>query len=164
MYVCTVLMALLPPRPPPMTRKGKKWKKWKKTNWSWYAADYIEIARIESQIAVYLSHSSPIPSSPPNLHELMPSLLSIIEQADEYPQDIYQARSCLGWLHWTLGEPGVASTRLPSNFAGVVEDIGLELSPWIQVCLIKGCYFKCEYLSGVSRGRDWNEIRMLTAD
>lgn len=94
----------------------------------------------------------------------MPSLLSIIEQADEYPQDVYQARSCLGWLHWTLGEPGIASTRLPSNFAGVVEDIGLELSPWIQVCLIKGCYFKCGCLSGLSREGIGMNMKVLTAD
>lgn len=118
----------------------------KDANEACLATDYLEIARVESQIAAYLSHTSTTPSPLPNLYELIPSLLSILEQADEYPQDIFQAQACLGWIHWTLNEPGVAASRLPNDFGEVLQEIGQDFSPWLLVCLIKGCYFKCEWV------------------
>lgn len=114
-----------------------------------HTADYLEIARAESRVATYHKDRPPTDqSSSSNLHELVPSLLSIVEKPDASPQEILQTQACLGWIHWTLDEPGIAASRLPDDFGETANSIsgdGQELSPWTRVCLVKGCYFKSEY-------------------
>lgn len=81
----------------------------------------------------------------PNLPELIPALLTTIENNDGSPQEILQAQVCLGWIHWALGEPALAAARLPKDFTSTVEALlneGKGLSQWTEVCLAKGCYIK----------------------
>ncbi|RMJ28384.1 filamentation protein Rhf1 [Aspergillus sp. HF37] len=108
---------------------------------------FIKTASADSQIAAHIQQipSTAQPSSQPNLHELIPSLLSAIEKEDGSQQDKFQAQVSLGWVHWTLNEPGLAVGRLPKDFATTIDGLshdGQELSPWTEACLVKGCYIK----------------------
>lgn len=97
------------------------------------------------------ANSASAPSS--NLWELIPSLLATVEKEDGSPQEVLQAQICLGWVHWTLSEPGLAATRLPKDFAATIDTLsnGNEaLSLWTEACLVKGCYIKGMYAPGVA--------------
>ncbi|KAJ5287185.1 hypothetical protein N7478_002871 [Penicillium angulare] len=106
----------------------------------------IQTATAESRVVAYLQQKTTTESaSTPNLPELIPALLTTIENNDGTPQEIVQARVCLGWIHWTLNEPGLAASRLPKDFTGTIDALlneGHDLSMWTEVCLVKGCYIK----------------------
>lgn len=106
----------------------------------------IQTATAESRVIAYIQQKTTTEStSTPNLPELIPALLTTIENNDGTPQEILQARVCLGWIHWTLNEPGLASSRLPKDFTATIDALlgeGSELSTWTEVCLVKGCYIK----------------------
>ncbi|KAL2852927.1 hypothetical protein BJY01DRAFT_207505 [Aspergillus pseudoustus] len=112
---------------------------------------YLDVASAEYQIITHLhkrpssSSARPPTSSSSGLPELIPSLLSTIDKAAGSQQDLFQAQVCLGWVHYTLNEPGLAAARLPKDFDdelnGLVS-VGDELSSWTKVCLVKGCYIK----------------------
>jgi cargo-transport protein YPP1 len=81
-----------------------------------------------------------------NLSELIPKLISVIEEAEGTLQDVFQAQVCLGWVHWTLSEPGLAVGRLPkdlddSTIAALLEE-GKSLTKWTEVCIVKAGYIK----------------------
>jgi hypothetical protein len=68
-----------------------------------------------------------------------------MQEEGSSPQDIFQAQVCLGWLHWSLSEPALASSRLPRDFEetlGSLSADGQALSPWTEVCVIKAGYIK----------------------
>ncbi|KAI9041654.1 putative filamentation protein (Rhf1) [Aspergillus affinis] len=108
----------------------------------------LEVASAEYQIAAETQKRSstarPSSSSTSSLPELIPSLLSTVERGGESKQDTFQAQVCLGWVHWTLNEPGLAVARLPRDFEETINDLATEgpLSPWTEVCIVKGCYLK----------------------
>ncbi|EAW12565.1 putative filamentation protein (Rhf1) [Aspergillus clavatus NRRL 1] len=107
---------------------------------------FLQIASAESQIAAY-SQKRPSTaqssfSSSSTLTELIPSLLSTIENEDGTPEELFQTQVCLGWLHWSLNEPGLAAAHLPKDFGKVANKLGEHISPWTEVCLVKGCYIK----------------------
>ncbi|KAE8383213.1 hypothetical protein BDV26DRAFT_251897 [Aspergillus bertholletiae] len=110
----------------------------------------LEVASAEYQVALHSpqrpsSAQSSSASSSSALAELIPHLLSTVERADGPPQDIFQAQVCLGWVHWTLNEPGLAVARLPDDFDETVHKLtgsGEELSPWTKICMAKACYLK----------------------
>ncbi|KAI9374920.1 hypothetical protein BJX61DRAFT_495969 [Aspergillus egyptiacus] len=108
---------------------------------------FLDVASAEYQVATYNrtpSDARPTSSSS-GLPGLIPSLLSTIEKAEGSKQELFQAQVCLGWVHYTLNEPGLAATRLPKDFEYQVHSLvaaGEELSPWTKVCLVKGCYLK----------------------
>ncbi|EGC48903.1 filamentation protein [Histoplasma capsulatum var. duboisii H88] len=110
----------------------------------------IEVARTEYHVVSYLNKrpntaSTGSGSTETKLHDLIPGLLSVMEEEGSLPQDVFQAQVCLGWLHWTLSEPALASSRLPKDFDVTLRRLfGDEqvLSPWTEVCIIKGGYMK----------------------
>ncbi|KAJ5702396.1 Tetratricopeptide-like helical [Penicillium malachiteum] len=106
----------------------------------------IQTATAESRVVAYIQQKTTTEStSTPNLPELIPALLTTIENNDGTPQEILQARVCLGWIHWTLNEPALAASRLPQDFTATIDALlneGQELSSWTEVCLVKGCYIK----------------------
>jgi hypothetical protein len=107
---------------------------------------FLQVATAESQIAHYNqkrpSTAQSSSSSSPSLPELIPPLLSTIENEDGSPEELFQAQVCLGWLHWSLSEPGLAAAHLPKDFGEVADKLGENISPWTEVCLVKGCYMK----------------------
>ncbi|OAX84220.1 hypothetical protein ACJ72_01406 [Emergomyces africanus] len=110
----------------------------------------VEVARAESHIVGYLNKRPGTASTGPGstdtkLHNLIPGLLSVMEEEGNTPQDVFQAQVCLGWLHWTLCEPALASSRLPRDFditLHALTEHDLVLTPWTEVCIIKGGYMK----------------------
>lgn len=106
----------------------------------------IQTATAETRVIAYQQQKTTAESaSTPNLHELIPALLTTIENNDGAPQEILQASVCLGWIHWTLNEPALATSRLPKDFRALVDSLlseGHDLSTWTEVCLVKGCYIK----------------------
>lgn len=79
------------------------------------------------------------------LSQLIPPLLTAIENENTFPEDAFQAQVCLGWLHWVLAEPGLAISRLPANFGLSIEGLSGQattLAGWTQVCLVKGAYVR----------------------
>ncbi|CBY00722.1 similar to filamentation protein (Rhf1) [Plenodomus lingam JN3] len=76
---------------------------------------------------------------------VIPTLLTAIEEADSHAQDAFQATVCLGWLHYVLEEPDLAVARLPKDFGAVATQLSGEaatLTGWSRVCLVKGTYLK----------------------
>ncbi|KAL4919431.1 hypothetical protein BDW62DRAFT_199744 [Aspergillus aurantiobrunneus] len=122
---------------------------------------FLDVARAEHQIITHFHRTSsaarPPSSSSSNIPDLIPSLLSTIDKADGSKQEIFQAQICLGWVHYTLNEPGLAAARLPKSFKDEFDNLtaeGDELSPWTKVCFAKGCYIKGAAQHSVSGPRD----------
>lgn len=74
----------------------------------------------------------------------IPQLLSAIESETENPQDVYQARSCVGWLHWVVAEYNLALERLPQGLGEL--DTAKSLSEWTSVCVLKSAYLRANCL------------------
>ncbi|KAL3474509.1 hypothetical protein BJX99DRAFT_231447 [Aspergillus californicus] len=122
---------------------------------------FLDVASAEHQIITHFHKTSsatrPPSSSPGGLPELIPSLLSTVDKAEGSKQEVFQAQVCLGWVHSTLNEPGLAAARLPRDFEeelNILLATGDELSPWTKVCLVKGCYLKGAAQHAVSGSQD----------
>lgn len=77
------------------------------------------------------------------MSHLIPPLLAAIDNETNFAQDQFGAKVCLAWLHWTLGEPGLALSRLPTDQAGYNERFaatGQDLSASTHVCIVRGAY------------------------
>lgn len=104
-------------------------------------------ARSEAQVAAYSAQRPSTASStaPSSLSQIIPTLLTAVEQSGGSGQDAFQATVCLGWLHYVLDEPGLAVARLPQDFGAVAATLGSDATPlsaWSKVCLVKGTYLK----------------------
>ncbi|RHZ62335.1 hypothetical protein CDV55_103103 [Aspergillus turcosus] len=119
---------------------------------------FLQVATAESRIAGYNqkrpSTAQSSSSSSSSLPELIPPLLSTIDNKDGSPEEIFQAQVCLGWLHWSLSEPGLAAAHLPRDFGDVADNLGENISPWTEVCLVKGCYMKGAAQAMISEAHD----------
>lgn len=79
------------------------------------------------------------------LSQIVAGLRSASQEATADPEDIFQARICLGWLHWTLNEPELALQIIPNDVSKVYKDLGQgegRQSGWSSVCAIKGAYIR----------------------
>ena len=105
-------------------------------------------ARSEAQVVAYSTQrpstaASTTSTATSGLANIIPALLTAVEDEGDHVQDAFQATICLGWLHYVLGEPGLAIARLPKNFAAVATKLeGQSLSGWTRVCIIKGAFLK----------------------
>ncbi|EED18194.1 filamentation protein (Rhf1), putative [Talaromyces stipitatus ATCC 10500] len=113
----------------------------------------IQTANAEIQVVAHITKTLPAtakgqstPNHITNLSELIPELIAAIEAADGTPQDIFQAQVCLGWIHWTLSEPGLAVVRLPKEFDDTtiasLSEGERGLTKWTEVCIVKAGYIK----------------------
>jgi tetratricopeptide (TPR) repeat protein len=72
-------------------------------------------------------------------------LLEAIEKEKTYVEDEFQASVCLGWIHWQLGEPSLAASRLPRNIEhdfAQLDGTNKESVEWTKVCALKASYIK----------------------
>ena len=112
----------------------------------------IQCASAETNVIAHLRHTRPATvkgqttAQAASLNELIPQLLSAIDEAQGLPQDIFQAQVCLGWVHWTLSEPALTIARLPKSFDDkTIASLSYgtkEISRWTEACAVKGCYMK----------------------
>ncbi|EEQ87072.2 filamentation protein [Blastomyces dermatitidis ER-3] len=122
----------------------------------------VAVARAECHVAAYLNKrpttsSTGSGSTETKLHDLIPGLLSVMGEEGSPPQDVFQAQVCLGWLHWALSEPALAASRLPKDFDITLHMLSGDqqvLSPWTEVCIIKGGYMKGSAQALVSGSED----------
>ena len=81
----------------------------------------------------------------PSISRYIPLLLEAIENEKTYVEDEFQAQVCLGWIHWQLGEPSLAASRLPrsveQNYAQL-DGTNKESAEWTKVCALKASYIK----------------------
>jgi hypothetical protein len=99
--------------------------------------------RIASQSSRRPTTSSSLSTT--GLPQLIPSLLTAADNEKAFHEDAFQARVCLGWLHWTINEPSLAVSRLPAAFAQVFDRLtreGATLTRWTHVCIVKGAYIR----------------------
>ena len=99
--------------------------------------------RIASQSSSRPTTSSSLSTT--GLPQLIPPLLTAADTEKSFQEDAFQARICLGWLHWTINEPSLAITRLPTAFAQVFDRLtrdGSTLTGWTHVCIVKGAYIR----------------------
>lgn len=76
----------------------------------------------------------------------IPNLENAIDAESHNKQDVFQARVCVGWLHWVVADYGQALNSLPDS----LDSIGLEnrdsLTEWTSVCAMKSSYLKANCL------------------
>ncbi|KZF19123.1 hypothetical protein L228DRAFT_234326 [Xylona heveae TC161] len=114
-------------------------------------------ANSESQIASFSRKTSATSPPPSDLSQLAQPLLAAIEDANEHPEDVFQARTCLAWLYWVLKQPESAMAQLPADFEESWNRItsgGQIIRGWTTVCAIKGIYIRGASLRKASRDRD----------
>ncbi|KAK0621174.1 hypothetical protein B0T17DRAFT_608449 [Bombardia bombarda] len=90
----------------------------------------------------------------------LPNLLSAIKNENQFPEDRFQAKVCIGWVHWVGREYSLAAAQLPRNFD---EEYPLfeghnSLSEWTKVCALKSTYLKANCLA-----RDGQKHKALEA-
>ncbi|KAK2765994.1 hypothetical protein FQN54_007509 [Arachnomyces sp. PD_36] len=127
---------------PELVRKITKHTPWRKCLIQTATAEFHIASHINKTPAAGKPSIGPQPSS---LSELIPPLLSSIEEENDFPQDIFQAQVCLGWVHWTLTEPALAALRLPKDLDVTMHDLsgdGQGISSWTEVCVIKAGFMK----------------------
>ncbi|KAJ8117062.1 hypothetical protein OPT61_g1665 [Boeremia exigua] len=103
--------------------------------------------RAEAQIAAHATQrpSTAASTASSGLSETVPTLLSAIEGADDLSQEGFQATVCLGWLHYVLGEPDQAVSRLPDSLDTVAARLSGQagsLTGWSKVSVVKGTFLK----------------------
>ncbi|KAL8997272.1 MAG: hypothetical protein Q9169_003414 [Polycauliona sp. 2 TL-2023] len=105
-------------------------------------------AQTESRIATTATSRLPNASSPSSkLSQYAPDLRSTSQAAADYPEDAFQARVCLAWLHWTVNEPLLALQSLPVKLTQAYHDLGRAgkiTSGWTTICAIKGAFIQGE--------------------
>ncbi|KAI9677416.1 MAG: hypothetical protein M1817_006370 [Caeruleum heppii] len=63
-------------------------------------------------------------------------------------EDVFQAKVCLAWVHWLLGDYHLTVARLPGNIVQDWQNIAATLGPygnasgWTKVCAVKVIYLK----------------------
>ncbi|KAI9841489.1 MAG: hypothetical protein M1837_000650 [Sclerophora amabilis] len=103
------------------------------------------IASSEHQVATYKSRPAAPSTSTSTLAQLIPPLLTAIESENVSQDEAFQARICLGWIHWKLGEPSLALSRLPNDLDQITNESGSSITgstDWSRVCAIKGMYIR----------------------
>ncbi|KAI8626928.1 hypothetical protein F5Y19DRAFT_466190 [Xylariaceae sp. FL1651] len=88
--------------------------------------------------------------------QLLPKLLEAVDVESVYPEDKFQAQVCLGWLHWTVGEYDLASTRLPTDPGNELTQLDQpdSVSEWTRVCILKATYLRAYCLSRNNRATE----------
>jgi hypothetical protein len=86
-------------------------------------------------------------ATPSGLAKLVEPLLAAIEEETTYPEDVFQATVCLGWIHWELQDFSLAATQMPKDIAAYIDEDDEEsrtdsIPSWVHVCAVKGAYIK----------------------
>lgn len=79
------------------------------------------------------------------LAKYAPRLLEVIDKERTYAEDHFQARVCLGWIHWLLDEHQQAIGRLPKSVEmefSQLDGTNRESAEWTTVCALKASYIK----------------------
>ena len=79
------------------------------------------------------------------LSQAITLLQTAIEKEKDYPEDAFQGRVCLAWLHQAVGDQSLALSSLPPALDLAPEWLEQEggiTTRWTHVCIIKGAYVR----------------------
>lgn len=105
-------------------------------------------AESEYAVAQAYKHNRPSTASSTKSSSLAPLIAPLRQAIDAeriYVEDEFQARVCLGWIHWVLDEPDTAIESLPKNIDhdfSELDGTGKQSAGWTRVCAVKGAYLK----------------------
>ena len=105
----------------------------------------ILTARTEQQVTEVSSSRPATSASATGLSQAIPLLQAAIEKENDFPEDAFQAKVCLAWLHRTVGDQGLALSCLPPALDQASERLKQEggiSAKWTYVCIIKGAYVR----------------------
>ena len=91
------------------------------------------------------STSTATSTGPTGLSQYIPPLLDAIDKEQRFVEDVFQARVCLGWIHWQLNEPALAAARLPKSVElefSQLDGTNKDSAGWTKVCAVKASYIK----------------------
>ena len=74
-----------------------------------------------------------------------------MEEEKTFPEDAFQGKVCLAWLHGTVGDSSLALSTLPTAIDQAPERLKQEggiTAKWTYVCIVKGAYIRGEKGSG----------------
>ncbi|KIH92231.1 filamentation protein [Sporothrix brasiliensis 5110] len=83
---------------------------------------------------------------------LLPKLQAVIDHEDVFLQDRFQARVCVGWLHWVAGQYDAALAQLPESLETELTSSdrpaeSLVVTDWTRVCALKSAYLRANCLA-----------------
>ncbi|KUJ19926.1 uncharacterized protein LY89DRAFT_779805 [Mollisia scopiformis] len=84
-------------------------------------------------------------SAQSSLRRYIDLLLEAIGNERTYVEDEFQARVCLGWIHWQMGELSLAVNKLPHSIEqdfSQLDGTDKESAEWTRVCALKASYLK----------------------
>lgn len=79
------------------------------------------------------------------ISQYLDPLLEAIQKDRDNLEEAWQARICVGWIHWALGHYESASTRLPKDIEAdfaLLDESSNSTTLWTKVCAVKGAYVK----------------------
>lgn len=77
-------------------------------------------------------------------------LIEAIDQEQKYPEDAFQAKICLSWIHWQLGEAALGAQRVPRNIEEEYQRISASnkgCQDYTKADVLKAAYIKGSYLA-----------------
>ncbi|KAA8572835.1 hypothetical protein MFRU_003g00620 [Monilinia fructicola] len=79
------------------------------------------------------------------LSKYIPPLLEAIANERQHVEDDFQARVCIGWIHWYIGEYAQAASSLPASIEAEFSQLdgtNKESNEWTKVCALKASFIK----------------------
>ncbi|CAK7218719.1 hypothetical protein SBRCBS47491_003605 [Sporothrix bragantina] len=82
----------------------------------------------------------------------LPKLKAVIDEETVFLQDRFQARVCIGWLHWVTGDYDTAIVELPRSLDAELSAPdrpadNLAITDWTRVCALKSAYLRANCLA-----------------
>ncbi|CAK7262499.1 hypothetical protein SEPCBS57363_000088 [Sporothrix epigloea] len=89
----------------------------------------------------------------------VPKLKSAIDEETASFQDRFQARVCIGWLHWVAGDYDATLAELPLGLNAQVPTPdrptdNIAISDWTRVCALKSAYLRANCLARKGQRRE----------
>lgn len=110
-------------------------------------------ATAEGECAITKGSQKAAPAPVPEIPRELPKLAAEIQNDNAHHEDRFQAKVCIGWMHWALKEYDLALAALPGNYDE--ENPQLDefdgLREWTKVCGLKGAYLKANCLAREGR-------------
>ncbi|KAG8428828.1 hypothetical protein J3459_002402 [Metarhizium acridum] len=77
-----------------------------------------------------------------------PKLAAAIDEEKHHHEDRFQAKVCMGWLHWVVGEYNDTMANLPGSLEaeGISQERMDTVSEWTNLCALKSAYLKANCL------------------
>ncbi|GAB0136758.1 hypothetical protein EsDP_00005049 [Epichloe bromicola] len=85
-----------------------------------------------------------------------PNLSAAIAQEDHHHEDRFQAKVCMGWLHWVVGEYSQALATLPASLEseGISPQRTATISEWTNLCALKSGYLEANCFMRIDQRKE----------